>query len=93
MLAASKDLSCCGSFRTALVFGVSLSQKCHSSTSCKFTHSVLESQIERDAEMWSEKCTYSTKCPHLCGAIAQKSDKTSEHMPPRRTLWLVHALF
>jgi hypothetical protein len=91
--AASKDLSCCGSSRTALVFGVNLSQKCHSSTPCKFTHSILESQIERDAEMWSEICTYSTKCPHLCGAIEQKSDKPSEHMPPPRTLWLVHALF
>jgi hypothetical protein len=93
LLAASKDLSCRGSFRTALVFGVSLSQKCHSSTPCKFTHSVLQSQIERDAEMWSKTCTYSTKYPHLCGAIEQKSDKPSEQMPPRRTLWLVHPLF
>jgi hypothetical protein len=82
VLAASKALSCCGSFRTALVFGVRLSQKCHSSTPCKFTHSVLEPQIERDAEMWTETCTYSTKCTHLCGAIEQKPDKPSEHMPP-----------
>lgn len=67
---------------------------CHVNTAAlylsRITHSVWALQIEWDAGLWRETCTYSKNSHDFCGASIIQSENTSAHLPPWRTWWQVH---
>jgi hypothetical protein len=77
-----------------LLMALSFVLGCHVKTAAlylsRITHSVWALQIEWDAELWRETCTYSRNSHDFCGASKEKWENSSAHLPPWRTWRQVH---
>jgi hypothetical protein len=85
-LTASKDFI---AYVTLLCLG-GMPCKHRSTVPYRITHSVWALQIEWDAELWRETCTYSRNSHDFCGASKEKWENSSAHLPPWRTWRQVH---